>query len=245
MKNNSLFEKLFIRRNWLALKALRWFDIRNLLGLILPMRKLLIKDLNGEWKSIEVLHREDFSTYYSIWCREDYRTQKHDFDVIFDFGANIGLATLYFRDKFPCAEIFAFEPDKDTFKILERNVNGYTGITLFNGAVGLESGMLNFYHSETGKTSGLIKEFVNDFNSKVSSVQVHAIRETLTPYFERNVLIKLDIEGLEMDLLEEIARLPFQKACHVVFEKDVNYDHSRLNKYKIITENNLIGYMKL
>ena len=48
-----------------------------------------------------------------------------------------------------------------------------------------------------------------------------------------------------MDLLEEIARLPFQEACHVVFEKDINYNQSRLGKFKIISENNLIGYMKL
>ena len=245
MKNNTLIEKLFIRRNWRALKGLRWFDIRNLLGLILPLRNLLVQDRNGEWNYIEVLHREDFSTYYSIWCREDYRTQKLDFDVIFDFGANIGLATLYFREKFPGAKIHSFEPDTDTFRILEKNVASHYGIALFNGAVGLENGMMDFYHSETGKTSGLIREFVNDFNSKISAVKVHALRETLTPYLNRKVLIKLDVEGLEMDLLEEIARLPFQDSCHVVFEKDINYDQSRLNNYNILSENNLIGYVKL
>ena len=184
MKNNTLIEKLLIGRNWLTLKRLTWVDLRNIFGLIWPIRNLLIKFSNGELKYIQVQHREDFSTYYSIWCREDYGTQKHDFDLIFDFGANIGLATLYFRDKFPGAEILTFEPDMDTFRILERNVKSLNGIALFNAAIGLESGMMDFYHSDTGKTSGLIREFVNDFNSKVSAVQVHALRDFLTPYIK-------------------------------------------------------------
>ena len=110
--------------------------------------------------------------------------------MIVDFGANIGLATLYFRDKFPGAEILTFEPDMDTFRILERNVKSHNGIELFNAAIGLERGWMNFYHSDTGKTRGLIRQFVNDFNSKVSAVQVHALRALLTPYLRRKVLIK-------------------------------------------------------
>ena len=105
-------------------------------------------------------------------------------------GANIGLATLYFRDKFPGAEILTFEPDMDTFGILEGNVKSHNGIELFNAANGLESGLMNFYHSDTGKTSGLIGEFVNNFNSKVSAGQVHAFRALLTLYLRRKVLIK-------------------------------------------------------
>lgn len=245
MKNNTLIEKLLISRNWLALRRLRWFDLRNLCGLIVPIKNLLIKDRNGDWMCIDVINREDFSTYYSIWRREDYRTQNLDFEVIFDFGANIGLATLYFRNKFPRAELHTFEPDKETFKYLERNVRSHTGIVLYNAAVGLHNGIMDFYHSSTGKTSGLIREFVNDFNNKVSAIQVHSLRGILTPHLHKRVLIKLDVEGLEMDLLEEIARLPFRAACHVIFEKDVNYDQSRLSEFKIISENSLIGYIKL
>lgn len=245
MKNNNLIEKLLIRRNWLALKGLRWFDVRNLFGLFLPMRYIIIKNRNAKWEFIEVCHKEDFSTYYSIWCREDYRTEKLDYDVIFDFGANIGLSSLYFRETYPKAEIHSYEPDNDTFRILARNVKSHIGILLFNGAVGLETGIMDFYHSHTGKTSGLIREFVNDYNTKVSAVQVYALREILSPYLEKKVLIKLDVEGLEMDLLQELARLPFKEVCHVVFEKDINYDQSKLSEFKVIWENSLIGYVKL
>lgn len=40
--------------------------------------------------------------------------------IIFDCGANIGMATIYFKWLYPDSIIYAFEPDKQTFKILKK-----------------------------------------------------------------------------------------------------------------------------
>ena len=245
MKNNTFIGKLLILRNWKALPSIKWYDIRNLMGMFLPIKKIYVKDVDSRWMSIQTSNREDFSTYYSIWRRKDYNTEILSFDVIFDFGANIGLASLYLSREFPNSKIFAFEPDIDTFKVLQNNISARSNIIAYNEAIGVDSGELNFYHSESGKTSGLLREFVNDYTNRISKVNVASIRETLLPHVNCNILIKLDIEGLEMEVLEEIEKLNFTKECHIVFEKDVNYDSKILTRFTLIKENDLIGYIKL
>ena len=46
---------------------------------------------------IESNSKEDFSTYYSIFCRMDYSFPLAKIEKIFDFGANIGLASIFFH----------------------------------------------------------------------------------------------------------------------------------------------------
>src|SRR6478735_7707633 len=41
--------------------------------------------------------------------------------VIVDCGANIGLATIFFKNKFPDATIIAVEPESSNFKVLQKN----------------------------------------------------------------------------------------------------------------------------
>jgi tRNA1(Val) A37 N6-methylase TrmN6 len=43
-------------------------------------------------------------------------------DAVFDCGANIGFATIFFKWLFPKARIYAFEPDPATYALLEKNV---------------------------------------------------------------------------------------------------------------------------
>src|SRR4051812_43210576 len=55
-----------------------------------------------------------------------------DFDkapeVIIDGGANIGLATLYLKQKYPQAKIIAVEPEKSNFELLTVNTKEYNDI---------------------------------------------------------------------------------------------------------------------
>lgn len=64
--------------------------------------------------------------------------------VILDCGANIGLATLFFKWMYPHSEIHAFEPDGVTFELLKRNVeaNNLHDVHLYNVALFNSSGRL-------------------------------------------------------------------------------------------------------
>jgi FkbM family methyltransferase len=62
--------------------------------------------------------------------------------TIVDAGANIGLATLFIKQRFPRARIIAFEPDPLAFAALQRNIraNALQGVIPVNKAVAGRSG---------------------------------------------------------------------------------------------------------
>jgi predicted O-methyltransferase YrrM len=72
---------------------------------------------------------------------EEYETmlmlsQVNKNSVVVDVGANIGYYTLLLAQK--CKKVYAIEPDKESFKILKKNVedNGFKNVVLFNVAAG-------------------------------------------------------------------------------------------------------------
>jgi FkbM family methyltransferase len=57
--------------------------------------------------------------------------------VILDIGANIGLYSLYYKIKYPDSKIFSFEPQKNIFSIIKKNIrlNNLKNIHTFNIAI--------------------------------------------------------------------------------------------------------------
>src|SRR5262249_26381562 len=93
--------------------------------------------------SLQFLFRE-------IFVRNEYYFEAtSDRPVVFDCGANIGLATLFFKWLYPTCEIHAFEPDPDTFRALQENVarNGLTDVHLYNVALTDAPGRLDLFVS--------------------------------------------------------------------------------------------------
>lgn len=48
--------------------------------------------------------------------------------TMIDCGANIGLTSLYFKDKFPALRIYAIEPNQENFEILIKNLSIFNNI---------------------------------------------------------------------------------------------------------------------
>lgn len=117
---------------------------------------------------------------------------------IIDGGANIGLATLYWKHIFPNAEVLAFEPSREVFKVLQKNVleNNLSSVTLVEKA--LYSSVTNLEFTSNEALSGsLVKEKSLQHNYKVET-------DILSKYLDRPVdLLKLDIEGAELEVLRE------------------------------------------
>ena len=56
--------------------------------------------------------------------------------VIVDAGANIGLASILFANRYPQAKILAIEPEHDNFNLLADNVRSYDNIVPLQAALG-------------------------------------------------------------------------------------------------------------
>lgn len=151
--------------------------------------------------------------YASIFERQDY-----DFKIdkisptIIDCGAHIGLATLYFKKRYPSAEIIAIEPNPVTLGSLKKNieVNGLKNIKIIWGAVGKKTEKVSLFIDTKTKRpwswdDSIIKDiWINRPNRKdKKEISVPGIK--LSSLISKNIdLLKLDIEGAETDVIEEI-----------------------------------------
>lgn len=119
--------------------------------------------------------------------------------VILDIGANIGLATLWFKHRYPDARIIAVEPDPESFALLERNTRGIAGVervnaalTAADGFIGLERGGLNpsAFHVRPLQPGERGVEAIS-MPSLLARLNLTAVD-----------LLKLDIEGAEKEVFE-------------------------------------------
>lgn len=126
--------------------------------------------------------------------------------MIWDIGANIGAAALYFSALFPRAEIHCFEPIRGNFTVLERNVAPLASIRAHRVALGASDGDLEIHASANPKNFGGYS-FHYDGSSEVpiervpmlSPRQVIAAGAAPAPDF-----IKIDVEGAEYDILTAV-----------------------------------------
>ena len=68
---------------------------------------------------------------------------------IIDAGAHVGVATIYFKQRFPDAHIVAFEPNPDTYPILEHNIrqNQLRNVEIINAPLAREVGYATLHVS--------------------------------------------------------------------------------------------------
>ncbi len=118
---------------------------------------------------------------------------------IIDCGANIGLSIIYFKKLFPLAEVIGFEPDANVFQVLSSNMKsfGLGAVELYQKALWSSDKQLTFYSE--GADAGRVEQ-----NENAATVQIDAVR--LSPFLQRKVdFLKIDIEGAELEVLEECA----------------------------------------
>jgi FkbM family methyltransferase len=114
---------------------------------------------------------------------------------ILDCGANVGLASLFFRRLYPRARITAFEADPALFAILDANLkaNGAGDVEARHAAVWTTAGTLTF--NCEGGDSGMIGSLPGAVGGTAAVVPSVRLRDILDD--EPVDLLKLDIEGAE------------------------------------------------
>ncbi|MFD8248515.1 FkbM family methyltransferase [Nocardia sp. NPDC059691] len=119
--------------------------------------------------------------------------------VIIDGGSWLGVSILRFRTLFPGARIIGFEPDPEIFAVLQRNLrqnDATDGVTLVPAALAGVAGPRNFV--ATGSDSGSMHARVSGQRMTVDCVRASSY------VTEPGTLLKLNIEGAECEVLEEL-----------------------------------------
>lgn len=137
------------------------------------------------------------SAYRAIFQRSIYQFRaKSPSPRILDVGANIGLATQFWKNLYPSARITAFEPDPSIFKILSENIKCWdlSQIECIEAAAWTKEGSVSFWSE--GADGGRVQ--MNSQNSGEKKVKTIDLRSYLQEPID---FLKMDIEGSEAEVL--------------------------------------------
>lgn len=126
---------------------------------------------------------------------------KVDNPLIIDAGANIGMGVLYWKKKYPKSKIIAFEPSKEAYKSLLKNVevNKLDNVKCINKALSDKEGIQVF------TTNEIISGSLNTDKDLAYNYEVETT--TLGSYLQNPVdFLKIDIEGAEKFIFEDFKR---------------------------------------
>ncbi len=163
---------------------------------------------------------KEYTVYYSnkeefkilkkeIFDQEIYKISlKNETPVIFDIGGHIGMATIYFKIKYPNSKVTVFEPNPNVLHILQDNIigNSINNVEIKDIAINSKEGIKDFYFDSSGNdcfsTAGFLK---GSWNGKQSTIKIEVKTDILSKYITQEIdLIKIDTEGNELNILKEI-----------------------------------------
>ncbi|HVU34459.1 MAG TPA: FkbM family methyltransferase [Opitutaceae bacterium] len=147
----------------------------------------------------------DLMVFEEIFIEQIYPLDEIPFtpDLVIDAGAYTGMFTLLAHGRYPCATFVAIEPLPANYEILQRHLatNAIDAQT-YRAAIATTTGTVSFVgagfggHVDLASSSGAI------------SVPAFTIPDLLARFPSERLLLKMDIEGMERDVLPAIAGIP-------------------------------------
>ena len=131
-------------------------------------------------------------------------------DVVFDIGSNIGAFTVPFAKKVgELGQVYAFEPQKVIYDLLQDNVNKnkLKNVKIFNVGMGKKKEELELNeidYSKVGNFGGVSfkydsSSFTKNIKNKKYKVKIISLNEFME--IEKCNFLKIDVELMELDIL--------------------------------------------
>ena len=136
--------------------------------------------------------------------------------VIVDCGANIGLATIFFKNKFPDATIIAIEPELSNFKVLQKNTEKYDKVHCLQSGIWGRTTNLKISNSNRGNWGFTVEETAETGEGTIPAISIDGIMEKFN--LDHIDILKIDIEGSEKNVFEENADKWLSKVNVLVIE---------------------------
>lgn len=191
---------LMIRNKIINLICLsKYTGLFNALRFPLTKRLILCKIANSS--SFWIRGRSsDFATLRQVFedRHYDYPELPENPKVIVDLGANIGLATIFFRQRYPSASIISLEPSRDNFDILRVNTKADSRIQILQKAIGPMNGFVKLCNPNAKADSFRFEPVDREYEGVVETWSMPTLMRELS--IETVDILKIDIEGAEMQL---------------------------------------------
>ena len=144
----------------------------------------------------------DFATFEEVVLKQEYDLDlSFEPTTIIDGGANIGLTSVFFANKYPDAQIVSIEPEAGNFEMLKKNTQAYPNITLLNTGVWDHKANLAIVDSGKGNNSFTVEEVSYPTKDSIRALSIADIIEERK--WKSIDILKLDIEGSEKNVFEK------------------------------------------
>lgn len=140
----------------------------------------------------------DINAFRQVFIFREYNF-KVDFEpkFIIDGGSNIGLAAIYFCNRFPSATVISIEPELNNFKLLQTNTKNYNVKPVQSG-VWSSSTFLKVKDLGLGNWGFIVEEQPHEDKDTFRAISVSDI---MNQYGETQIdILKLDVEGAEKEI---------------------------------------------
>lgn len=162
------------------------------------------------------------------------KTWQWDFNCALDVGAHTGATAHTIRAAFADAQIHCFEPHPITFEILSRNVARLENVFTHQVAMSSQSGSAIMHQYDIPAINSLSSQANYAIRTGAEVKAVINIQSTTVDRFcadtslERVDLLKVDVEGHDIEVLKGARSMMEQRAIKFVFIEfnDVNGNQS-------------------
>lgn len=147
----------------------------------------------------------DLNTLYEIFICNEYNIPFNGRPKnIIDGGGNVGYSAVYFANKYPDANIFVIEPEKQNFELLCKNNKHFKNVVPINAALWNKTSELTVVDSGCGEWGFMTQETASDTAKEVNRIQSITINDIMKQNNWKQIdILKIDIEGAEKELFED------------------------------------------
>lgn len=149
----------------------------------------------------------DLATFKQVLVQRHYEFDKPEAPrFIIDAGANIGLASVYFANRYPHARIISIEPEASNYEMLRKNTAAYPQVTPIQAALWRENEELFLFDSGHGNHGFQVDDVQRGMQERMGGTPGLTVDAILRDAGENRVdLLKIDIEGAEREVMSSAA----------------------------------------
>lgn len=174
-------------------------------------------ETNGSFKIIVRKDTSDFHVFAEVFMYHEYQTLIEIYQQkygnippknIIDAGANIGCASIFFKNNYPNANIFAIEAEKSNFEALKQNIifNDFSNVVIFHNAFWINNDNLQLDDNfrDGREWAFAVRPFEDTEQKNHLSIKGITLQNIIDDYnIEQIDILKIDIEGGEKWILED------------------------------------------